>query len=83
MLPDRGISVESAGRTAAAFFDLDKTIMTRSSNLAFVPSFYQHGLITSSGAIRDACAQLNSLASGARPERLEQIRAQLTGPGRD
>src|SRR5262249_43301892 len=47
-----GTSVESASRTAAAFFDLDKTIISRSSTLAFVPSFYRHGLITRSQAIR-------------------------------
>jgi HAD superfamily hydrolase (TIGR01490 family) len=72
------ISVEGAGRTAAAFFDLDKTIISRSSTLAFVPSFYQHGLITWSEAIRGACAQLIFRASGAGPERMERIRDQLS-----
>jgi HAD superfamily hydrolase (TIGR01490 family) len=73
-----GISVESAGRTAAAFFDLDKTIIARSSTLAFVPSFYQHGLITWSEAIRGACAQLIFRASGAGPDRMERIRTQVS-----
>jgi hypothetical protein len=31
---------------AAAFFDLDKTIISRSTTLAFGPSFYRNGLIS-------------------------------------
>ena len=72
------ISVESASPTAAAFFDLDKTIIARSSTLAFVPSFYQHGLITRSEAIRGACAQLIFRALGAGPDRMERLRGQLS-----
>jgi HAD superfamily hydrolase (TIGR01490 family) len=71
------VSVESAGRTAAAFFDLDKTIISRSSTLAFAPSFYQHGLITRSEAIRGACAQLMFRVSGAGPNRMERVREQV------
>jgi HAD superfamily hydrolase (TIGR01490 family) len=72
-----GTSVESAGATAAAFFDLDKTIISRSSTLAFVPSFYQHGLITRSEAVRGACAQLIFRLGGAGPAKMERIRDQI------
>jgi hypothetical protein len=39
-----GTPVEGGSGTVAAFFDLDKTI-SRSSTLAFAPSFYRHGRI--------------------------------------
>jgi HAD superfamily hydrolase (TIGR01490 family) len=61
----------------AAFFDLDKTIISRSSTLAFVPSFYQHGLITRSEAIRGACAQLIFRLHGAGPNRMARVRDQV------
>jgi len=41
MLPDRGKSVESESPSITAFFDLDKTIISRSSTLAFWPPLYQ------------------------------------------
>ncbi len=71
----------SAGRadaTAAAFFDLDKTIISRSSTLAFGPSFYQHGLISRGDAVRSACAQLLFRLSGAGHHRMERIRGQVS-----
>jgi HAD superfamily hydrolase (TIGR01490 family) len=52
--------------------------MSRSSTLAFAPSFYQHGLITRSEALRGACAQLVFRASGAGPSRLARVRDQLS-----
>jgi HAD superfamily hydrolase (TIGR01490 family) len=73
-----GTSVEGASSTAAAFFDLDKTIISRSSTLAFAPSFYQHGLITRSEAVRGACAQLIFRVGGASPGKMERIRGQVS-----
>jgi len=63
MLPDRGHS--RRGRAAsevcfpatAAFFDLDKTLIARSSTLAFGRSFYQHGLLSRTDMLRGAVAQ--------------------------
>ncbi len=72
-----GSSVESDGTIAAAFFDLDKTIISRSSTLAFGPSFYRHGLITRGEAIRTAVAQLAFRIGGADHQRMERIRAQV------
>ena len=72
-----GSSVESDGTIAAAFFDLDKTIISRSSTLAFGPSFYRHGLITRGDAIRTAFAQLVFRLGGADHQRMERIRAQV------
>ena len=39
---------------AAAFFDLDKTIIAKSSTLAFGKSFYQGGLINRRAVLRSA-----------------------------
>jgi HAD superfamily hydrolase (TIGR01490 family) len=71
----------SAGRAdaaIAAFFDLDKTIISRSSTLAFGPSFYQHGLISRGEAMRSACAQLLFRLGGAGHQRMERIRSQVS-----
>jgi HAD superfamily hydrolase (TIGR01490 family) len=72
-----GTYVESDETIVAAFFDLDKTIISRSSTLAFGPSFYRHGLITRSEALRTACAQLLFRLGGADHQRMERIRASV------
>jgi HAD superfamily hydrolase (TIGR01490 family) len=72
-----GSSVESDSTIVAAFFDLDKTVISRSSTLAFGPSFYRHGLITRGEAIRTAFAQLAFRISGADDQRMERIRGQV------
>jgi HAD superfamily hydrolase (TIGR01490 family) len=73
-----GTSVESSGRTTAAFFDLDKTIISRSSTLAFAPSFYRHGLITRAQVCRGAVAQITFRLGGASHGRMERIRDQVS-----
>jgi len=70
----------TAGRSAratAAFFDLDKTIISRSSTLAFVPSFYRHGLINRAQAVRGGVAQLVYRAGGADPRQIERLKEQV------
>ncbi len=62
----------------AAFFDLDKTIISRSSALAFAPSFYRHGLISRTEAVRSAYAQLSYRLLGADHRRMERIRGQVS-----
>jgi HAD superfamily hydrolase (TIGR01490 family) len=73
-----GSSVESDRTIAAAFFDLDKTIISRSSTLAFGPSFYRHGLISRGDAIRAAFAQLVFRIVGADGQQMERIRGQVS-----
>ena len=63
---------------AAAFFDLDKTIISRSSTLAFVPSFYRHGLINRVQAARGAFAHLVFRVGGADHEQMQRIRQQVS-----
>ena len=43
--------------TAAAFFDLDKTILAKSSSLMFARPFYRNGLIGRADVLRSAYAQ--------------------------
>jgi HAD superfamily hydrolase (TIGR01490 family) len=61
----------------AAFFDLDKTIISRSSTLAYGPSFYRHGLLSRGDLIRGALAQLLFRAGGASHQRMEKIRDEV------
>ena len=49
----------------AAFFDLDKTIIAKSSVLAFGRPFYQGGLINRRAVLRSAYAQFVYLVGGA------------------
>jgi HAD superfamily hydrolase (TIGR01490 family) len=72
-----GSYVETDSAIVAAFFDLDKTIISRSSTLAFGPSFYRDGLITRGEAIRTAFAQLVFRIAGADHQRMERIRGQV------
>jgi hypothetical protein len=65
MLPDRGQPRREHNPPIAAFFDLDRTIISRSSTLAFGPSFYRNGLISRTDVVRSALAQLAFQLGGA------------------
>src|SRR3954469_5435703 len=68
-----------AGATrTAAFFDLDKTIIAKSSTLAFSRSFYQGGLINRRAVLRSAYAQFVYLVGGADHDQMERMRAYLS-----
>jgi len=62
----------------AAFFDLDKTIIAKSSTLAFSRSFYQGGLINRRAVLRSAYAQFVYLAGGADHDQIERMRKYLS-----
>ena len=68
---------DGAGRPAA-FFDLDKTIIAKSSTLAFGRSFYAGGLINRRTVLRTAYAQFVYLAGGADHDQMERMRAFLS-----
>jgi HAD superfamily hydrolase (TIGR01490 family) len=55
---------------AAAFFDLDRTLIRRSSVLALAPSFHSRGLISRVDLARSAGWQLLFVARGASAERV-------------
>lgn len=61
-------------RPSAAFFDLDKTIIAKSSSLAFTRPFQAGGLITRRAMLRSAYAQFVFLAGGADHDQMEKMR---------
>ncbi len=58
----------------AAFFDLDKTVVSKSSSLALTRPFFKAGLVTRSQLLRGAYAQLVYLAIGADEKRMERAK---------
>ncbi|QCB92796.1 HAD family hydrolase [Cellulomonas shaoxiangyii] len=63
---------------AAAFFDLDKTIIATSSATAFSRSFLAEGLLTRRSVVASAYAQLAYLLGSANEVATERLRAQLS-----
>jgi HAD superfamily hydrolase (TIGR01490 family) len=61
-------------RAVAAFFDLDKTVISKSSTLAFGRPFYQHGLISRSDALRTVACQVVFRLNGANHGQMERIK---------
>jgi HAD superfamily hydrolase (TIGR01490 family) len=70
-----GPGARRAGHRSAAFFDLDKTIIAKSSSLAFSKPFQAGGLITRRAMLRSAYAQFVYLVGGADHDQMEKIRA--------
>ena len=69
------------GSVEAAFFDLDKTIISRSSSLALGRPLYRAGMVSRGQLMRGAYAQLVYLLIGAdeaRMDRLKEGMLQLT-----
>ena len=58
----------------AAFFDLDKTILAKSSSFVFAKPFYKEGLIGRTDVMRSAYAQFMFLTSGADHDQMESMR---------
>ena len=67
----------TSGRPAA-FFDLDKTIIAKSSTLAFSRPFYEGGLINRRSVLRSGYAQFVYLLGGADHDQMERLRAYLS-----
>jgi HAD superfamily hydrolase (TIGR01490 family) len=62
---------------SAAFFDLDKTVIAKSSALAFGRPFYRDGLITRRDVVKAAYAQLMFRLGGADAQTMARIRDYL------
>ena len=58
----------------AAFFDLDKTVISKSSSLALSRPMYRAGLVTRSQLLKGAYAQLVYLLVGADDRRMERAK---------
>lgn len=67
-------SVERISQPVAAFFDLDKTVISRSSTLAFGRPFYQYGLISRGAALRCMTGHLAYRMAGASHGQMERIK---------
>lgn len=58
----------------AAFFDLDKTVVSRSSTLALSRPLYRAGMVSRSQLLRGAYAQLVYLLVGADEDKMERLK---------
>jgi HAD superfamily hydrolase (TIGR01490 family) len=62
----------------AAFFDLDKTVIAKSSTLAFSKPFFEQGLISRQTVLKSAYAQFLFLMSGADHDQMDRMRSYIT-----
>ena len=63
--------------TAAAFFDLDKTVIAKSSTLAFGRPFYKGGLVNRRAVLKSSFAQFVYLLQGADEDSMNKMRDYL------
>lgn len=68
---------EPAPKTAA-FFDLDKTVIAKSSTLAFSKPFFDQGLINRRAVLKSSYAQFFFLLSGADHDQMDRMRTHIT-----
>lgn len=62
---------------AAAFFDLDKTVIAKSSTLAFGKQFYKGGLVNRRAVLKSSFAQFVYVLQGADENQLDKMRDYL------
>jgi len=67
----------NAPKQAAAFFDLDKTVIAKPSLMAFSRQFYREGLLNRRNMASGLWAQLLFLRFGANAARLERMRQRV------
>ncbi|PRC41382.1 HAD-IB family hydrolase [Mycobacterium sp. ITM-2017-0098] len=75
--PQAPASSDRPVRTAA-FFDLDKTVIAKSSTLAFSKPFFSQGLINRRAVLKSSYAQFLFLMSGADHEQMDRMRTYIT-----
>jgi HAD superfamily hydrolase (TIGR01490 family) len=63
---------------SAAFFDLDKTIIAKSSVLAFGRPFYREGLLSRRSIVKSLYAQVVFMLVGADDEKMEKLRVAMS-----
>jgi len=66
-----------AKATAAAFFDLDKTVIAKSSTLAFSRPLYKAGFLNRRALVKAGIAQVVYMMVGADHDQLERVRDQM------
>lgn len=65
-------------RNTAAFFDLDKTVIAKSSVLAFSRQFFRGGLLDTRILLKSAYTQLTFTRSAADADHVERLRRHVT-----
>lgn len=75
--PATAATTASRARTAA-FFDLDKTIIAKSSTLAFSKPFFNQGLLNRRAVLKSSYAQFIYLLSGADHDQMDRMRTHMT-----
>jgi HAD superfamily hydrolase (TIGR01490 family) len=70
--------VVSVRTNSAAFFDLDKTIIAKSSVLAFGKPFYREGLLSRRSIVKSLYAQVVFMLVGADEEKMEKLRVAMS-----
>jgi HAD superfamily hydrolase (TIGR01490 family) len=68
----------SVRTNSAAFFDLDKTIIAKSSVLAFGRPFYREGLLSRRSIVKSLYAQVVFMLVGADAEKMEKLRVAMS-----
>lgn len=76
--PAPDLAPTARGVRSAAFFDLDKTVIAKSSALAFNKPFAAEGLLGRRAVLRSSYAQFLFLVSGADHDQVDRLRAHLT-----
>ena len=61
----------------AAFFDLDKTVISKSSSLALTRPMYRAGLVSRSALLKGAYAQLVYLLVGADEKKMDRVKESM------
>ena len=62
----------------AAFFDLDKTVIAKSSTLAFSKPFFNQGLLNRRTVLKSSYAQFLFMMSGADRDQMDRMRSYVT-----
>jgi HAD superfamily hydrolase (TIGR01490 family) len=71
-------SQDDRPRRTAAFFDLDKTVIAKSSTLAFSKPFFAQGLLNRRSVLKSSYAQFVFLMSGADHDQMDRMRSYVT-----
>jgi HAD superfamily hydrolase (TIGR01490 family) len=71
------VSPADGAHRAAAFFDLDKTVIAKASMVAFSRPFHRAGLLSRRLMLRAAWGQLVYAQVGASQEKLEKLRSRV------
>ncbi len=76
--PSQATASNNPPTRTAAFFDLDKTVIAKSSTLAFSKPFFDQGLLNRRSVLKSSYAQFLFTLSGADHDQMDRMRLHLT-----